>query len=162
MPRCAAPSTSSTGDIEPGDLFITNDPYEGGGTHLSDVTLVLPVFHEERLVAFVANKAHWTEVGGMAPGSFTTDSTEVYQEGLQFPLVKLMERGAVNRALIELIRANVRLPRPDARRPLGRGRRQSGRRGARPRAVRALRRRGDCGTRWTACSTTASGWCWRN
>jgi N-methylhydantoinase B len=98
------------GDIEPGDLFITNDPYAGGGTHLSDVTLVLPVFFEGRLVAFVANKAHWTEVGGMAPGSFTTDSTEVYQEGLQFPLVKLMERGSVNGALIELIRANVRLP----------------------------------------------------
>ena len=64
-------------NIFPGDIFVTNDPYSGGGTHLSDVTLVLPVFYDGELVAFVANKAHWTEMGGKAPGSFTTDSTEI-------------------------------------------------------------------------------------
>ena len=98
------------GQIEPGDVFMTNDPYEGGGTHLSDVTLVLPVFFEGELVAFVANKAHWTEVGGMRPGSFTSDATEIYQEGLQFPNIRLFSRGVINEPLIDLIRANVRLP----------------------------------------------------
>ncbi|MFQ6117030.1 MAG: hydantoinase B/oxoprolinase family protein [Candidatus Bipolaricaulia bacterium] len=96
--------------IRPGDLFITNDPYGGGGTHLSDVTLTLPVFCEGELVAFVANKAHWTEVGGKDPGSWTTDATEVYQEGLQFPCIKLFEEGKPIQALLDLIAANVRLP----------------------------------------------------
>ena len=98
------------GRIEPGDVFITNDPYEGGGTHLSDVTLVLPVFFRGELVAFVANKAHWTEVGGKSPGSFTSDATEIYQEGLQFPNIRLFGKGAINEPLVDLIRANVRLP----------------------------------------------------
>jgi N-methylhydantoinase B len=98
------------GRIEPGDVFMTNDPYEGGGTHLSDVTLVLPVFFRGELVAFVANKAHWTEVGGKSPGSFTSDATEIYQEGLQFPNIRLFSRGVIDEALVDLIRANVRLP----------------------------------------------------
>ena len=98
------------GELFPGDIFITNDPYGGGGTHLSDVSLIMPVFYEGELVAFVANKAHWTEVGGKDPGSWTTDATEVFQEGLQFPNVKLFDRGKPNQALLDLIAANVRLP----------------------------------------------------
>lgn len=97
-------------DIHPGDIIITNDPYSGGGTHLSDVTLAMPIFYKGRLVAFSANKAHWTEVGGMAPGSWTTNSTDIWQEGLQFPCIKLYDKGVVNQALIDLIRANVRTP----------------------------------------------------
>jgi len=97
-------------DIGPGDVFITNDPYSGGGTHLSDVSMVAPVFHEGRLLAWTANKAHWTEVGGKDPGSFSADATEVYQEGLQFPTVRIIERGRMNQALLDLIAANVRLP----------------------------------------------------
>ena len=96
--------------IAPGDIFMTNDPYEGGGTHLSDVTLVLPVFFEGRLSALVANKAHWTEVGGKSPGSYTSDATEIYQEGMQFPNIRLFERGVINEAIVDMIRANVRLP----------------------------------------------------
>jgi N-methylhydantoinase B len=96
--------------IRPGDIFISNDPYSGGGTHLSDVSLIMPVFFAEQLVAFVASKAHWSEVGGKNPGSWTTDATDVYQEGLQFPNVKLFDRGVANDSLIEMIRANVRLP----------------------------------------------------
>jgi N-methylhydantoinase B len=98
------------GDLGPGDIVITNDPYGGGGTHLSDVSLIMPIYHEDRLVAFVGNKAHWTEVGGKDPGSWTTDATEVYQEGLQFPNVKLFNRGLPDQALLDLIAANVRLP----------------------------------------------------
>src|SRR5437588_2465463 len=96
--------------LRPGDVVILNDPYVGGGTHLSDVSLVMPIFHDGELVAFSANKAHWTEVGGKDPGSWTTDSTEVFQEGLQFPGVKLYEQGRPIQSLIDLIAANVRLP----------------------------------------------------
>nr|BBH87947.1 5-oxoprolinase [Thermosporothrix sp. COM3] len=99
-----------TDAIHPGDIFITNDPYSGGGTHLSDVTLIVPIFYEGTLIAFSASKAHWTEVGGKDPGSWTTDSTEVYQEGLQFPCIKLYEQGKPLQSLIDLIAANVRLP----------------------------------------------------
>ncbi|MCI0688557.1 MAG: hydantoinase B/oxoprolinase family protein, partial [Sporichthyaceae bacterium] len=93
-----------------GDVIIVNDPYFGGGTHLSDVVLVVPIFHDGRLVAFSACKAHWTEVGGKDPGSWTTDATEVFQEGLQFPCVKLYDAGTVNQAVVDIIDANVRLP----------------------------------------------------
>jgi N-methylhydantoinase B len=96
--------------IRPGDAFITNTPYEGGGTHLSDVVVVLPVFDGDDLVAWTVNKAHWTEVGGTYPGSASTVSTSIYQEGLHFRFLKLYDRGAINQPLVELIRANVRLP----------------------------------------------------
>jgi N-methylhydantoinase B len=96
--------------LEPGDIVATNDPYTGGGTHLSDVTLVVPIFFGGELVAFAASKAHWTEVGGKDPGSWTTDSTEIFQEGLQLPCVKLWEAGRPVQSAIDVIAANVRLP----------------------------------------------------
>ena len=97
-------------NIKPGDIFLTNDPYIGGGTHLSDVTSIGPIFYEGELVAFSANKGHWTEVGGMAPGSWTTNSTEVFQEGLQIPCVKVFGEGRANEGVIDMIRANSRMP----------------------------------------------------
>jgi len=97
-------------EIRPGDMFITNDPYTGGGTHLSDVSMIMPVFHEGRLLAWTANKAHWTEVGGKDPGSFSADASEIYQEGLQFPTVRIYDQGRINQALVDIIAANVRLP----------------------------------------------------
>jgi N-methylhydantoinase B len=96
--------------LKPGDIIITNDPYGGGGTHLSDVALAMPIFYKGEIVAFSVNKGHWTEVGGMAPGSWTTDSTEIYQEGLQFPCIKIFNEGVVNQAIVDLIAANVRTP----------------------------------------------------
>lgn len=96
--------------LQPGDIYACNDPWGGGGTHLSDVVLVMPLFHEKRLVAFAANKAHWTEVGGMAPGSWTTDSTEIYQEGLQLPALRLYHAGEAQQDLLDILEANVRLP----------------------------------------------------
>ncbi|WP_136162535.1 hydantoinase B/oxoprolinase family protein [Sphingomonas flavalba] len=98
------------GDVRPGDIFITNSPYEGGGTHLSDVVILLPVFHGDRLIAWTVNKAHWTEVGGAFAGSASTQSTDIYQEGLHFRFLKLYEGGRINRGIVEIIRANVRLP----------------------------------------------------
>ncbi|WNC15489.1 hydantoinase B/oxoprolinase family protein [Brevibacillus brevis] len=101
---------SANGELKPGDIIIINDPYGGGGSHLSDVGLLLPIFYEGELIAFSANKAHWTEVGGKDPGSWTTDSTEIFQEGLQFPCVKLFEEGKLNQPLVDIIAANVRFP----------------------------------------------------
>ncbi|MGV0034784.1 MAG: hydantoinase B/oxoprolinase family protein [Candidatus Azotimanducaceae bacterium WSBS_2022_MAG_OTU7] len=98
------------GDIEPGDVIITNSPYLGGGTHLSDVVIIVPVFHSGTLVAFTVNKAHWTEVGGTQPGSVSTESTEIFQEGLHFRFLKLYSKGKINDVLVQLIRDNVRLP----------------------------------------------------
>jgi N-methylhydantoinase B len=98
------------GRIRPGDVYIHNTPYEGGGSHLSDVTLIVPVFDGDLLIAFTVNKAHWSEIGGMSPGSVTGESTEIYQEGLQFPCVRLIDAGSVNESLIDMLRANVRLP----------------------------------------------------
>ena len=100
----------STDEIYPGDVFILNDPYAGGGTHLSDVCMIRPVFYKQRLLAWTANKAHWTEIGGKDPGSYSADASEVYQEGLQFPGIKVFDRGVANQALLDLIEANVRLP----------------------------------------------------
>lgn len=99
-----------TDQINEGDVFIINDPYNGGGSHLSDVGLVLPIFYDNKLVAFSANKAHWTEVGGKDPGSFTNDSVDIFQEGLQFPCIKLYDKGKLNDGIVEIIKANVRFP----------------------------------------------------
>lgn len=98
------------GNLKPGDIIVVNDPYGGGGSHLSDVGLVMPIFFEGELIAFSANKAHWTEVGGKDPGSFTNDSRDIFQEGLQFPSIKLFDSGQLNEGLVEIIRANVRFP----------------------------------------------------
>jgi N-methylhydantoinase B len=97
-------------DIHESDIFVTNDPYGGGGTHLSDVTILMPVFVDGEIAAFTCNKAHWTEVGGKDPGSVSTETREIYQEGLQLPCVKLFNAGEVSEAVIDIIRANVRLP----------------------------------------------------
>ncbi len=97
-------------NLRPGDILAVNDPYGGGGTHLSDVAMVMPIFYKGELIAFSANKAHWTEVGGMSPGSWTTDSTEIFQEGLQFPCIKVFENDVPNQGIVDLIRANVRTP----------------------------------------------------
>ncbi len=97
-------------EILEGDVFITNNPYAGGGSHLSDVVVICPVFFESELIAFTVNKAHWTEVGGANPGSVSTQSTEIFQEGLQFDFLKLYRRGKLSQTLEQLIRSNVRLP----------------------------------------------------
>lgn len=97
-------------DIYEGDIIIINDPYVGGGSHLPDVGLVMPIFEEGEIVAFAANKGHWTDVGGKNPGSITSDSKEIYQEGLQLSGVKLFNKGDLNRDVEMIIRDNIRLP----------------------------------------------------
>lgn len=100
----------AAGQIRPGDIFATNDPYAGGVSHLNDVVLVLPVFDGAEIVAWMANKAHWSDVGGATVGSLTSDSTEIYHEGLQLPEVKLFAEGDANQAIVDIIAANSRTP----------------------------------------------------
>jgi len=95
--------------FQDGDIVISNIPYRSG-THLNDVTLIMPVFVDGRLLAFAASKGHWSEIGGMHFGSWSPSSTEIYQEGLQFPAVKLFRAGRPNEDLIDVIRQNVRTP----------------------------------------------------
>jgi len=96
-------------NMEPGDVFLVNDSYTGG-THLPDVTVFAPVFWEGELVGFVGNRGHHNDVGGMAPGSMPGDATEMYQEGLILPAVKIFEAGKKNRDVWNIILKNVRLP----------------------------------------------------
>ena len=100
------------GEVEEGDIFVTNDPYGGGGAHLNDVSLVKPVFHNGEIIAWVANKGHWQDIGGMAFGSVSSDATEIYQEGLILPQVKLYSRGEPIQSTLDIILANNRIPVP--------------------------------------------------
>ena len=95
--------------IKPGDIFMTNGPYDGG-THTCDIALIQPVFVDGDVVAFTVSITHWTEVGGKTPGSVSPDATEIYQEGLQFPIIHIVHEGEMVEEVVEIIRANVRLP----------------------------------------------------
>jgi N-methylhydantoinase B len=84
--------------IHPGDIFVTNDPYHGGVTHLNDVAFLMPVFVDGEIVAWTADIAHWNDVGGMVPGSIATTATEIFQEGLRLPGVKIVAAGVTKSA----------------------------------------------------------------
>jgi N-methylhydantoinase B len=96
-------------DLWEGDDIILNDPYRGG-THLPDITMVSPIFFKERLVGFAANRAHHSDVGGVAPGSMSALSKDVNQEGIRIPPIKLWEEGKANRQLLDFVLTNVRTP----------------------------------------------------
>ena len=96
-------------DIGAGDVFVLNDPFEGG-MHLPDIFIIKPVFAEGMRIAFVLTTAHHGDVGGRVPGSNAADSTEIYQEGLRLPPLKLIEGGVRNETLWTVIETNVRLP----------------------------------------------------
>ena len=98
------------GEIRPGDIFVTNDPFYGGVTHLNDVVLAMPVFAGDRLIAWTANIAHWNDVGGMVPGSISNDATEIFQEGLRLPAVKLVSEGEPIKSVMQIMQVNSRLP----------------------------------------------------
>ncbi len=97
------------GDIGPGDVILMNDPYLGG-THLNDVTIIYPVFEGGRLAFFPAVREHWPDVGGMVPGSMSGKATEIYQEGVRIPPVKIMQAGRLNEAALDILLANMRVP----------------------------------------------------
>ena len=95
-------------DLAPGDLYIVNDPYLGG-THLMDVRFVKPYFHQGELFAWLANTGHWPDTGGMVPGGFSANATEVEQEGLRLPPVKLFKRGVMDEEILSIILSNIRI-----------------------------------------------------
>jgi N-methylhydantoinase B len=96
-------------DISPGDVFILNDPYLGG-THLPDIAIIMPVFLEDTLFAFTVTMSHHQEMGGKSPGSLPTDATEIFQEGLQIPPMKLVDRGQEVSQVFQILERNVRTP----------------------------------------------------
>src|SRR5690606_33759615 len=93
-----------------GDVLIVNSPYMNG-THISDTAVYMPVFFEGELVAFTGNMAHWADVGGMSPGGWTVDSTDIFQEGLRFTHQRLYNAGVRNEDFFWLIESNVRVSR---------------------------------------------------
>ncbi|MFN0318027.1 MAG: hydantoinase B/oxoprolinase family protein [Burkholderiales bacterium] len=97
------------GGFQKGDLWILNDPYIGG-THLQDVQLVAPYFVGEKLVALFASTGHWMDIGGSVPGGWAPKATDIHQEGMLIPPVKLYDRGKLNEPLVQMFKANVRLP----------------------------------------------------
>ena len=97
-------------DLREGDIFVANDPHVAGGTHLPDVNLAMPVFLGGRPIAFLCNIAHHADIGGMAPGSMAGGMSEIYQEGLRIPVVKLFREGELQQDLLDLLLLNVRVP----------------------------------------------------
>lgn len=97
-------------NVREGDLFVTNDPSYGGVTHLNDVVIAMPVFAKGELVAWTASIAHWNDVGGMTPGSMSTTASEIFQEGLRLPAVRLFDAGTLLQPVFDIIMANSRLP----------------------------------------------------
>lgn len=99
----------ATGGISEGDVFIFNDPYEGG-THLSDFKLVQPFYRDGKLFCFLASVGHWHDVGGNVPGNYNPVATESFQEGMMIPPVKLFSKGELRQDVIDIMQANSRLP----------------------------------------------------
>jgi len=96
-------------DMQPGDVFILNDPFDGG-MHIPDIFIIKPVFHEGRRMAFAVTTAHHLDLGGRLPGSSACDNVEIFQDGFRMPWLKLYEQGEPNEAIFTLLRANVRIP----------------------------------------------------
>src|SRR4029079_2776849 len=96
-------------DMHPGDVFIMNDPFDGG-MHLPDIFVFKPLYHDGRRLAFAATVCHHTDVGGRVAGSNASDSTEIYAEGLRIAPLKLYDAGKLNQTLMTMIEKNVRLP----------------------------------------------------
>ena len=97
------------GDINPGDVFLINDPYRGG-THFCDVRVLRPVFVDSRLIAFTQSNGHWADVGGSVPGSFDIKATEHFGEGLRIPPIRVWQRGEFLKDIAEMIVSNTRAP----------------------------------------------------
>jgi N-methylhydantoinase B/oxoprolinase/acetone carboxylase alpha subunit len=96
--------------MHPGDVFVMNDPFDGG-IHLQDIFVFKPVFLDDELIGFATTTAHHGDVGGRLPGSAACDNTEIFQEGIRLPWLKLFDRGEPVEVIFEVIRANVRIPR---------------------------------------------------
>ena len=94
--------------VEEGDVFLVNDPFSGG-THLMDVGMVKPFYYQGERLLWMANRGHWPDMGGMVPGGFAAHSTEVYQEGLRIPPVKIYRAGELNEDVLTILMSNIRV-----------------------------------------------------
>jgi N-methylhydantoinase B len=97
------------GGLEDGDVYIFNDPYDGG-THLSDFRLVKPIYRNEEVFCYLASVGHWHDVGGNVPGNYNPEATECFQEGMLIPPVKLFSAGVLNSDIVDILSSNSRLP----------------------------------------------------
>jgi len=97
-------------DIHEGDIFVANDPHTAGGTHLPDINYAMPIFVDGAIVAFVCNIAHHADIGGMVPGSMAGGMSEIYQEGLRIPVVRLFKQGKIQHDIMDILLLNVRVP----------------------------------------------------
>ncbi len=100
------------GEIEEGDIFLTNDPYScrGAISHLNDWLTLMPIFRSGRLIAWAAMFGHMTDIGGKVPGSLPTDAAQIFEEGIQVPPVKIYRKGKLNKEILDLVLHNCRLP----------------------------------------------------
>jgi N-methylhydantoinase B len=96
-------------DIHPDDIFLHNDPYEGG-THLNDIAIIVPVFVDDQLIAFPVVRAHWEDVGGATHGSISGQNREIFQEGVRIPLTRLKANSPEFGSFMDLLFANMRIP----------------------------------------------------
>lgn len=96
-------------EIRPGDMFLINDPYISG-SHVQDVKVIAPVFVDGALVCYVGGCGHWTDIGGPVPGNWNPGATTIFQEGLRIPLVKVVSQGTLQKDILDIVVANVRLP----------------------------------------------------
>jgi len=95
-------------DLEDGDVILVNDPYFGG-THLMDVKMVRPFYYRGERWCYLSNTGHWPDTGGMVPGGFNSTATEIHQEGLRIPPIKLCRRGEIDQEILSLVLANIRV-----------------------------------------------------
>ncbi len=107
--RAAMAAAKPLGGMQPGQIWLFNDPYEGG-THANDFKLVKPVFENGELVCFLASAAHWHDVGGAVPGNYNPAATECWQEAVQIPPVRISQDGKINPDVLAILLANTRLP----------------------------------------------------
>jgi N-methylhydantoinase B len=107
--RAAIRVAEETVGMQAGDIWLFNDPYEGG-THANDFKLVMPIFEEGQLVCFIASAAHWHDVGGAVPGNYNPAATECWQEAVQIPPVRIVKSGRMCEDVLAILKANTRLP----------------------------------------------------
>ena len=96
--------------VRPGDMFIANDPYHGGGNHLPDIVIAAPAFVGEKLVGWIANIAHHSDIGGKVPGSTSGDADSLFQEGIRIPVIRIRQGGELIPSVMDLLLDNTRVP----------------------------------------------------
>ena len=107
--KAAIERANADGGPKDGDIYLLNDPYVGA-THLNDIKLVKPIFRDGELFCYLASVGHWLDVGGNVPGNYNPTATDIMQEGVRIPPVKLADRGAINQDIVDILLANARLP----------------------------------------------------